>query len=108
MKWSDGGNCIEFGAPWKIGDVAGFSARTAPDGLCELSFSLNGSYSAPMGCAFRINAPLSELRPAISLGYPTEVILNFAGPFRHGGPSGGAIVSVASALGAGSMELANE
>jgi ankyrin repeat protein len=108
MKWSDGGNCIEFGAPWKIGDVVGFSARTAPDGLCELSFSLNGSYSAPMGCAFRINAPLSELRPAFSLGYPTEVILNFAGPFRHGGPSGGAIVSVASALGAGSMELANE
>eukprot|EP00931_Biecheleriopsis_adriatica_P032930 TRINITY_DN19156_c0_g1_i1.p1 TRINITY_DN19156_c0_g1~~TRINITY_DN19156_c0_g1_i1.p1 ORF type:complete len:5580 (-),score=1373.58 TRINITY_DN19156_c0_g1_i1:6-15065(-) len=65
-----------FGSAWKEGDVIGvlFSSK---EGTCSLSFSLNGSFTAPFGEAFSLELPEdSTLAMVLGAGDEGEVQVN--------------------------------
>ena len=65
MRWH--GNSESWGSEWKENDIVGCAVELSKDGkLARFSFSLNGSFEAPMGVAYD-NVPVeSALRPAIT------------------------------------------
>lgn len=68
-----------WGSRWQAGDVVGVAvdieART-------MSFSLNGSFEAPMGVAFRGFTFYRGIMPAVSMGSSESYQLNFGGRDR--------------------------
>jgi len=73
-RWHGGGG--KWGCPWKEGDVLGFAcdleART-------LSFSVNGSWEAPVGVAFEEIEYVEGLRPCLTLNKSCSFLVSFGG-----------------------------
>ena len=87
QKWHGGE--ADYGRTWSCGDVVGCAASRTADGAVDFSFSLNGSWDAPMGAAFAGARPTGDLRPALTLGEGAVVTLHFGHePFRFALPPG--------------------
>ena len=89
-KWRTGDGA-DFGREWSSGDVVGcaWSLAAGATGNITISFSLNGSWDAPMGAAFEGVHPEGELRPALTLSRGAEVEVNTGSqPFRFAPPPG--------------------
>eukprot|EP00940_MAST-03C_sp_MAST-3C-sp2_P000700 g700.t1 len=72
-KGSDGRGAIRhdkdvkaWGYPWNAGDVVGCLVTIESDSRASISFSLNGSWNAPMGAAFQSIVFEDALVPAVS------------------------------------------
>jgi len=86
-KWHGSGT--DYGRKWRSGDVVGCAATRAADGAVDVSFSLNGSWDAPMGLAFAGAKTTGDLLPALSLSYGAVVVVNCGHvPFRFAAPAG--------------------
>ncbi len=77
-KWGDGKS--GFGAEWQEGDVLGLACDMVNK---TVSFSVNGSFEAPLGIAFD-NITADWITPAFSANRGFEVVANFGYlPFKH-------------------------
>lgn len=84
FKWHGGG--VRWGTAWSEGNVIGFAADLEKR---TLSFSLNGSFEAPMGVAFEGVTFLEGIRPCLTLNKSCSFRVNFGEePFAHAPPLG--------------------
>lgn len=83
-KWGNS-DSQPWGGPWQTGDVLGLAADLSVEGSMSLSFSVNGSFSAPNGIAFdSISAPW--LAPALSAQEGVFRVNFGENPFRFSAP----------------------
>jgi hypothetical protein len=81
-KWGDGSNSA-FGVKWQEGDVLGLACDMVNK---TVSFSVNGSFEAPLGVAFdKIVA--DSIAPALTANLGFKVVANFGQlPLKHAPP----------------------
>ena len=88
-----GGKRSVFGSRWSVGDTIGFALDMRIERAAIMSVSVNGSFAAPNGAAFK-DISAQYLSPAFS-GSCDRCRLNLGDrPFAHAPPDDGVYVSV--------------
>ena len=92
LKWHGGKRSV-FGSRWSVGDTVGFALDMRIERAAIMSVSVNGSFAAPNGAAFK-GISAQYLSPAFS-GLFGRCRLNLGDrPFAHAPPDDGVYVSV--------------
>jgi hypothetical protein len=92
QKWHGGKRSV-FGSRWSVGDTIGFALDMRIERAAIMSVSVNGSFAAPNGAAFK-DISAQYLSPAFS-GSCDRCRLNLGNrPFAHAPPDDGVYVSV--------------